>query len=242
MSSPSRDHARTARSGATGRARPAAAVIVFPGSNGDRDLFETFERAGFAPAYHPSSEPLPEGSFQVAGLPGGFSYGDYWRAGMLARFAPAVRSLGEFADRGGLVIGICNGFQTLVEAGLLPGALSYNTPPGFRHRWLTIHTQASRPSPWLDGIAAGTRMYVPMAHGEGNYYHPGGIGALEGSIPLVYEKNPNGSIGDCAGLLDPTGRILGVMPHPERASDPDLGSADGMQIFTAACRALGGTP
>src|SRR4051812_36911924 len=106
-----------------------AAVIVFPGSNGDRDLFETFERAGLTPFYHPSHEPLPE-DITVAALPGGFSYGDYWRAGMLASQAPAVQSLPHHIERGGLVIGICNGFQILVEAGILPGALQYNDPPG----------------------------------------------------------------------------------------------------------------
>ena len=232
--------ARAARQEAALRARPAAAVIVFPGSNGDRDLYETFARAGFAPSYHAASEPLPKGRFRVAGLPGGFANGDYWRAGMLARFSPAVQSLPDLVSAGGLVIGVCNGFQILVEAGLLPGALSYNDPPGFRHRWLTVRRQPSRPSPWLDGIPEGARFRVPMAHGEGNYYHPGGAGALEGSVPLVYEKNPNGSLANAAALLDATGRILGVMPHPERASDPDLGSADGMAFFAAARKSLDG--
>lgn len=214
-----------------------AAVIVFPGSNGDRDLFETFERAGFEPFYHPSHEPLPN-DIAVAALPGGFSYGDYWRAGMLASQAPAVQSLPEFIAEGGLVIGICNGFQILVEAGILPGALRSNDPPTFRHRWLTLRVQNARPSPWLWQIPAGAALVMPMAHGEGNYFHPDGNGALSDTVPLKYTDNPNGSLADAAALLDETGRVLGVMPHPERAADPALGSADGRRLFEAARRWL----
>lgn len=215
---------------------PKAAVIVFPGSNGDRDLHETFLRAGFDSVYHPSTEPLPP-DVEVAGLPGGFSYGDYWRAGMLASQAPAVRSLPEMVDRGGLVIGICNGFQILVEAGLLPGALTYNSPPGFRHRWLEVRPssdEAARRSPWLHGLDAGRTLRLPMANGEGSYYHPDGFAAVASRVPFLYEENPNGSVGEAASLLDETGRVLGIMPHPERAADPDLGSADGLALFTAA--------
>ncbi len=212
---------------------PRAAVIVFPGSNGDRDLYETLERAGFDVRYHPSRAPLA-GDIQLAGLPGGFSYGDYWRAGVLARLAPAVQSLPALVARGGLVIGICNGFQILVESGLLPGALSYNDPPGFRHKWVVLRRQASHDSPWLAAIGEGQTLRMPMAHGEGNYFHPDGTAGIAGAVPLVYSENPNGSLGDTAALLDPTGRVLGIMPHPERAADPDLGSSDGLALFTAA--------
>src|SRR5688572_30107179 len=111
---------------------PRASVVVFPGSNGDRDLAEALERAGFAVRTQASDEAVPD-DVQLVGLPGGFSYGDYWRAGMLASQARAVQSIPRLVARGGLAIGICNGFQILVEAGLLPGALSYNDPPGFRH-------------------------------------------------------------------------------------------------------------
>lgn len=213
--------------------RYAAAVIVFPGSNGDRDLYETFERAGFAPRYVASRERLPN-DVRVVGLPGGFSYGDYWRAGMLASQAPAVQDLPAFVRGGGLVIGICNGFQILVEADLLPGALRYNDPPGFRHRWLDVEVSGARPSPWFHGIAPGTRLRLPMANGEGNYFHPDGRAALGDRVPMLYLENPNGSIADTAALLDETGRVLGVMPHPERAADPDIGSADGLALFRAA--------
>jgi len=213
--------------------RVPAAVLVFPGSNGERDLAEALARCGFEPRLVRSDEPLPR-DVAVAGLPGGFSYGDYWRAGVLASRARAVRDLPEFAARGGLVIGICNGFQILVEAGMLPGALRTNEPPSFRHRWVSVRVVAAQPSPWLYGVERGTRLRFPMAHGEGNYFHPGGADAVERSVPLKYERNPNGSMADAAALLDSTGRIMGVMPHPERAADVDLGSGDGARIFKAA--------
>lgn len=210
-----------------------AAVVVFPGSNGDRDLLETFTRAGFQAHLHDSREPVPA-HVRLVGLPGGFSYGDYWRAGMLASQAPAVQSLPQVVERGGLVVGICNGFQILVESELLPGALSYNSPPGFRHRWITVEVQPNVKSPWLAGLTPGTALRMPMAHGEGCYFHPDGEQAIAGRVPFRYTENLNGSLGDTAALLDSTGRVLGIMPHPERAADPDLGSADGLALFTAA--------
>ncbi len=210
-----------------------ARVVVFPGSNGDRDLRETLERAGFETAYHDYREPLP-GGVDLVGLPGGFAFGDYWRAGMLASQAAAVRGIEAHAQRGGLAIGICNGFQILVEGGLLPGALRYNEPPFYRHRWLEVERVEGVESPWLTGIEPGARLRIPMAHGEGNYYHPGGPSAIQGRIPFRYAKNPNGSMADAASLLDETGRILGIMPHPERASEPALGSDDGKVLFEAA--------
>ena len=210
-----------------------AAVIVFVGSNGDRDLFETLEKSGFTPFYHPAHMPLPK-DIALAALPGGFSYGDYWRAGMLASQAPAVLDLNALVQRGGLVIGICNGFQILVEAGFLPGALRYNDPPGFLHRWVDVRVAQSSASPWFHDLPPDTRMRMPMAHGEGNYFHPNGGAAVSALVPLVYEQNPNGSMADAAALLDSTGRILGIMPHPERAADADLGSDDGLKIFKAA--------
>jgi phosphoribosylformylglycinamidine synthase I len=212
--------------------RPRAAVVVFPGSNGDRDLAEAFETAGFDVVFHPSGDHLPSG-IAVAGLPGGFSFGDYWRAGMLASREPAVTDLPGLVAAGGLVLGVCNGFQILVEAGLLPGALSYNDPAGFRHRWVTVR-RTDVASPWFGAVPPGATMRLPIAHGEGAYHHPAGPDAVADRVPLVYEDNPNGSMGDVAALLDDTGRILGVMPHPERASHPALGSDDGLALFTGA--------
>jgi phosphoribosylformylglycinamidine synthase I len=214
-------------------ARPQAAVLVFPGTNGDRDMAESFERAGFAPVYVDSREHAPK-SAKVIGVPGGFAYGDYWRAGMLARYAPAVRDLPEFVGKGGLVIGICNGFQILVEAGLLPGALTYNNPPGFRHKWVSVEVKKTIDSPWLSKLRVGERLRWPMAHGEGNYYHAEGVSALADRIPFVYERDVNGSLGQTAALLDSTGRVLGVMPHPDRAIDPHIGSTDGLRVFEGA--------
>lgn len=213
-----------------------AAVIVFPGSNGERDLAEALSTVGFSVEYTRSDAPLPAG-VRLIGLPGGFSYGDYWRAGMLASRDQAVRGLPAAVAGGALVIGICNGFQILVEAGLLSGALTYNSPPGFRHRWVTVEVTAAR-SPWFAGIEPGTRLQLPMANGEGRYYHPDGEAGIAGRVPLRYVGNPNGSLGSTAALLDETGRVLGVMPHPERASDPLLGSDSGLLIFTAAARWL----
>lgn len=212
-----------------------AKVVSFPGSNGDRDLLETLQRAGFDASIHDSRDALPQ-NVALVGLPGGFSYGDYWRAGMLASQAPAVRDISNVVRSGGLAIGICNGFQILVEAGLLPGALRYNEPPHYRHRWIEVERAEEAQSPWLDSIAPGQPLRMPMAHGEGNYYHAEGATALKGRVAFRYCKNPNGSLADTAGLLDSTGRVLGMMPHPERASEAALGSSDGAHLFEAAFR------
>jgi len=224
----------------TKETRLRAAVVVFPGSNGDRDLAEALSAASFQVVLCRSDAPLPP-DVVLVGLPGGFSYGDYWRAGMLASQARAVHDLvGHVAD-GGLVIGVCNGFQILVEAGLLPGALGYNAPPGFRHRWVQVQVTASAPrSPWFNGLTAGTRLRLPIAHGEGRYQLPQDGSDLTGCVPLRYCEPTNGSHQDAAALLDDSGRILGIMPHPERASDPRLGSSDGLSLFAAAARYLRG--
>lgn len=223
-----------------------AAVIVFPGSNGDRDLAEALGAASFAVQLCRSDEPLPK-DVALVGLPGGFSYGDYWRAGMLASRARAVRELPPHIAGGGLVIGVCNGFQILVEAGLLPGALGYNAPPGFRHRWVELEVSASAAgSPWFGLLPAGARLNLPMAHGEGRYQPPADATEHGDRVPLRYCNNPNGSHLDAAALLDRSGRVLGIMPHPERAADPRLGSSDGMALFASAARhlraALGDSP
>jgi len=231
---------------AAARTRPRAAVVVFPGSNGDRDLAQAFDAVGFSVEMMRSSEPLPAG-VKVVGLPGGFSYGDYWRAGMLASRDRAVRELPAAVAGGALAIGICNGFQILVEAGLLEGALTSNAPPGFRHRFISAEVTPAalkRNSPWFHGLAPGTRLRLPMANGEGRYQPPtlaagaADSAALLARVPLRYVDNPNGSFADIAALLDSSGRVLGVMPHPERAIDPLLGSADGLALFSAAARWL----
>ncbi len=215
-----------------------AAVIVFPGSNGDRDLYEALCLAGFEVEYLRDSEEIP-GDVALVGLPGGFSFGDYWRAGVLASRARAVRSLAAFHAAGGLVIGICNGFQILAEAGYLRGALTYNTPPRFLHRWVTVRvTEIAQRSPWFSTIPTASKLRLPIANAEGCYVAPSDAAAVLPRIPLCYDQNPNGSQLDAAAVTDETGRILGIMPHPERAIDLLLGSQDGLRVFESAYRYL----
>lgn len=211
-----------------------AAVIAFPGSNGDRDLTEALQQAGFEVRVLSSDANIPT-DYELIALPGGFSYGDYWRAGVLARTAPAVRNLPSHIARGALVIGICNGFQILVEAGILPGALASNEPPGFIHDWVDISIDASaRTSPWFAHVAVDT-LRLPIAHGEGNFRPAPNTPAR---IAVRYQRPFNGAFDAAAGLLDASGRVLGLMPHPERAHAALQGSADGAMIFASAHRYL----
>ncbi len=220
-----------------GRGRtPHAAVVVFPGSNGDRDLLEALNLSGFSARLHPAHMALPA-DVELVGLPGGFSYGDYWRAGMLASRARAVQSLPAWLAAGGLVIGVCNGFQILVEAGILPGALSYNQPPRFVHRWIEVEVTPAavrNKSPWFRQARVGDRLRLPIAHAEGRYVHPQGEDVIATRVPLVYCENPNGSLADTAAVLDDSGRVLGIMPHPERACEAVLGSDAGAALFQSA--------
>lgn len=218
----------------TSIARPRAAVVVFPGSNGARDMLEAFTAAGFSASFMSSSEKVASG-VRAVGLPGGFSYGDYWRAGMLASQSQAVLDLERYCATGGLVIGVCNGFQILVEAGYFPGAIMHNDPPGFRHSWVQLQlTSAAKNSPWFAEVPPDHRWRMPRAHGEGNIYHPGGAEALSAVMPLRYRHNPNGSMANAASMLAQNGCMLGVMPHPERACDADLGCDDGLALFSSA--------
>lgn len=219
-------------------AQVSAAVIVFPGSNGDHDLLQALTLCGFSARFLDAEQEIPI-DVSLVGLPGGFSYGDYWRAGVLASRSRAVRSLAAFLQRGGLVIGICNGFQILVESGHLPGALTYNHPPRFVHRWVKLRvTEDSARSPWFSSLPSGTELHFPIAHAEGSYRYADSSSGIRPAIPLLYEDNPNGSMSDAAAVLDDSGRILGIMPHPERACDLMLGSQDGLRLFQAAQRYL----
>lgn len=215
-------------------ASPRAAVLVFPGSNGEHDLLEALARCGFAADLHPASRSLPQDA-QLIALPGGFTYGDAWRAGLLASRAPAVRELAAWLTSGGLLLGVCNGFQILVAAGLLPGALTHNQPAGFQHRWVDVHVAAAaRHSPWFAELPVGSRLHLPIAHAEGCFLHPAGPAWVQAHAPLVYAGNPNGSQAAAAAMLDDSGRVLGLMPHPERASHRLLGSDDGCRLFRGA--------
>ena len=215
-------------------------VVTFPGSCDDRDATYALEVLGAEPVR------LWHGDADLAGvqavvLPGGFTYGDYLRTGALARFSPVMGAVAEFAGRGGPVLGICNGFQVLCEAGLLPGALTRNAGLRFVHRRQHIRVESS--GVWTAGIAAGTVLDVPVKHGEGRYVHPDPDGlAAAGQVLARYcsadgtvdeAANPNGSVAGIAGVTSAGGNVAGLMPHPEHAVDPLLGSTDGARILGA---------
>jgi phosphoribosylformylglycinamidine synthase len=215
--------------------RPLIPVVVFPGSNDDRDAADALAVLGAeAPRVWHTEESLPDGTSAVV-LPGGFSYGDYLRCGAIARFSPVMRSVQAFAAEGGLVLGICNGFQILTEAGLLPGALRPNASLAFvcRDVPLTVETVSS---PFTSRCAVGDVLTIPVKHGDGCYVaEPGQLAELEaaGQVVLRYAAgaNPNGSMGDVAGVTNVAGNVMGLMPHPEHAVDPLLGSTDGSRIL-----------
>jgi phosphoribosylformylglycinamidine synthase len=179
-------------------------------------------------------------------LPGGFAYGDYLRAGVIARFSPIMRSVRDHAAAGGLVLGICNGFQVLAEAGLLPGALLRNASLRFEHRWVRLSVER-RDTPFTRAIPTGRTLRLPIAHGEGCYFLPEAeLDALEarGGVLFRYappEGNPNGSARDIAGVIDERGAVCGLMPHPERAAEAILGSDDGMLLFRSLVESAAST-
>ncbi len=210
-----------------------AAVITFPGSNCDRDLATAFEQAGaeVARVWHKDTS-LPEGT-DIVGIPGGFSYGDYLRCGAIAARAPIGKAVVAHAGRGGHVLGICNGFQVLVEMGILPGALLRNARLKYICRTVGLKVETSA-SAFTAGYAVGAKLQVPIAHHDGNYMaDPETLSRLEGEgrVAFRYLDNPNGSMKDIAGILSENRRVLGMMPHPERAISPLQGSADGRAMF-----------
>lgn len=218
-------------------------VVVFPGSNCDRDALHAAQLAGaeVEPLWHEEAD--LHGADLVV-LPGGFAYGDYLRAGVLARFSPIMAAVREHADRGGLVLGICNGFQVLAEAGLVPGALLRNASLRFEHRWVRLEV-IRRDTPFTMAIPDGRQLRLPIAHGEGCYFLPEpDLAELEAQRGVVFryappEGNPNGSVHDVAGVLGPGGRVCGLMPHPERAAEALLGSDDGLLIFRSLIESAG---
>ncbi|WP_126979528.1 phosphoribosylformylglycinamidine synthase subunit PurQ [Frigidibacter oleivorans] len=217
-----------------------AAVITFPGSNCDRDLAEGFRLAGFEveKVWHKETD-LPQGT-DIVGVPGGFSYGDYLRCGAIAAQSPIGAAVRGHADRGGLVLGICNGFQILTEMGLLPGVLMRNAGLKYICRPVGLRV-ATSDSPFTAGMARGARMTVPIAHHDGNYtIDPEGLARLQGEdrIAFTYEANPNGSMADIAGILSANRRVLGMMPHPERATDATHGGTDGSALFRSILGAM----
>jgi phosphoribosylformylglycinamidine synthase len=217
-----------------------AAVVVFPGSNCDRDIEVALRAAGAQVArVWWKDAALPEGLDLVA-IPGGFSFGDYLRCGAIAARAPAMRAVSAFAAAGGLVLGVCNGFQVLIEAGLLPGALMRNAGLKFQCQTVPL-TVASAASPFTCGYAAGQRIALPIANHDGCYVADAETAARlkgEDRIAFRYAAPVNGSVDDIAGVLSANRRVLGLMPHPERAADPALGGTDGAALFAALAGAM----
>jgi len=211
--------------------RPRIAVAVFPGSNDDRDAALALEQLGAdAPLVWHTDEALPDGTAAVV-LPGGFSYGDYLRCGAIARFSPIMRAVGAFAAEGGLVLGICNGFQILTEAGLLPGALRPNASLSFVCRDVPLIVESSE-TPFTSRCEPGQAISIPVKHGDGCWFADADLlGELERNSQIVLRYaaggNPNGSIDDVAGVTNVDRNVFGLMPHPEHAVDPLLGSTDG---------------
>lgn len=210
------------------------AVVTFPGSNCDEDaahVFRNILRQQVCSVWHRDTE-LPAGTDLVI-LPGGFSYGDALRSGAIARFSPVMAAVKAHAGRGGHVLGICNGMQILVESGLIEGAMLQNASRRFVCRTVAIRTVDNR-TPFTSRLAVGQTLSMPVAHHEGRWFAPPEtVERLsgEGRIVFRYVDNPNGSTGDVAGIVNPRRNVLGMMPHPERASERILGSVDGRAIF-----------
>ena len=224
-------------------------VLVFPGSNCDHDTYNVIEKLVGQPVtflWH-ASEDL-EGCDAIL-VPGGFAYGDYLRTGAIAKFAPVMQSVKKFADNGGLVLGICNGFQILCEAGLLPGALMRNASQHYICKQIHLLTETTV-SPFTHGLTQGQVLRMPIGHMEGNYFcDDSTLAELKAQDRIAFryatssgeitaQANPNGSLESIAGILSEGRNVLGMMPHPDRSSESLLGSADGLLLFKAMAESL----
>jgi phosphoribosylformylglycinamidine synthase subunit PurQ / glutaminase len=219
-------------------------VIVFPGSNCDLDAYHLVRDILLHQVVYIGHDSRGLEQCDVIILPGGFTYGDYLRSGAIARFSPVMEAVSAFAAEGGLVLGICNGFQVLTEAGLLPGALYRNNHLQFRCEQINVRVENNR-LPFTGLADCGDLLRLPIAHGDGNYYaSPELLQELEENNQIVFryvnqggeatlEANPNGSLENIAGVCNQTGNVLGLMPHPERAGEKVLGSEDGLVIFNS---------
>lgn len=212
------------------------AVIVFPGSNADIDMYNAVEDVMGVPVdyvWHSETDLSP---YDAILLPGGFSYGDYLRCGAVARFSPVMEQVVKAAEEGKLVMGICNGFQILTEVGLLPGALLRNRSLKFRCKLSGLRVE-NADTPFTRDYAAGEVIHIPIAHGEGNYFcDEETLAKLKAGNQIVFRyvgENPNGSIDDIAGICNERGNVLGMMPHPERAVHTWMTSDDGRRLFTS---------
>jgi phosphoribosylformylglycinamidine synthase len=214
------------------------AVVVFPGSNCDIDALKAIEDVIAQPVDAVWHETQSLAGYDCVFIPGGFSYGDYLRCGALARFSPVMAAVRQAADEGRFVVGVCNGFQILTEAGLLPGALRRNQSLKFTCD-ITPLTVENTNTPFTRDYRVGQQIHIPIAHGEGNYYaDQGTLTTLNknGQIVFRYVENPNGSIENIAGICNERRNVLGMMPHPERAVHDWLGSSDGRSLFTSLLR------
>ena len=217
-------------------------VIVFPGTWSDVDCFHVISQVLKQPVEYVWHKETDLSRFDCVILPGGFSYGDYLRAGAIARFSPIMNSVDEFAKDGGLVYGICNGFQVLCESGLLPGVLIRNSHLQFRCKWVNLRVE-STDSPYTTKALSGQVLQIPISHGEGNYYADDStIRELEENGRVLFRycdvdgevtksANPNGSLNNIAGITNAEGNVLGMMPHPERCCEEIVGGIDGRTIF-----------
>lgn len=217
-------------------------IVVFPGSNCDHDAYHAVKHVLHQEAEFLWHKETDLKNADVIILPGGFSYGDYLRTGAIARFSPIMNEVIRFANSGGVVVGICNGFQILCESGLLPGVLMKNQSLLFvcRHVNLRVENTESR---FTSQLKTDEVLSIPIAHGDGNYFaEPDVIKSLEDNGQVLFrycnaqgkptlESNPNGSINNIAGIVNKTGNVMGMMPHPERACEAELGSADGKKVF-----------
>ena len=223
------------------------AVIRFPGSNCDLDTVHAIQDVLRAPCQLVWHKEFNSGKFDAVILPGGFSYGDHLRAGIIAAFSPAMKEIKSMAAQGRPVLGICNGFQILVESGLLPGALLRNSGMNFVCKWIALKVESNR-SLFTRSTPAGTILKMPIAHGEGRYYvDENELKQLYANGQVIFkyvdeqgdatpEANPNGSLDNIAGVCNEAGNVLGLMPHPERASESILGGVDGRAVLQALAR------
>lgn len=224
-------------------------VVVFPGTWSDVDCYHVLDEVLGQEVSYVWHKETDLSSYDCVVLPGGFSYGDYLRCGAIARFSPVMESVVDFAGRGGVVVGICNGFQVLCESGLLPGALLRNDSLEFRCQWVNLRVDNTETS-FTRNCESRQRLRVPISHGEGRYYADElTLGALEeeGRVLFRYcsdsgevtrESNPNGSLNGIAGIANQEGNVLGMMPHPERCCEPVLGGTDGLYIFESIVTSL----
>jgi phosphoribosylformylglycinamidine synthase subunit PurQ / glutaminase len=224
-------------------------VVIFPGSNCDHDCYYVIESVIGKPVDFIWHQDTSVRGFDAIILPGGFAYGDYLRTGALAKFSPVMRSVKEFADKGGMVIGICNGFQILCEAGLLPGALLRNVGMKYVCKFLYLRTETTN-TPFTNTLSKGQLLHIPIGHGDGNYFADADVLSriedndqvtfryVTGDGRVTREANPNGSLNNIAGIVNEGRNVLGMMPHPDRSSESILGSSDGRLIFESMVNAL----